>query len=196
MNMFLARTKVALRSFWDETRGSMMVESVLSLPLLFWVTAATFDFFEVHRYKSVREKASFTVADMISRETSDTGLTSIYLDNAKILFDEITNDDGVNQICVSIVVYDAEQNQFRISWSQIRGTGDLSPLTDANVQNSHDELPVVSDGEEIILVESTSVYQPLFNVGLNDVTIDTRVFTAVRFAPQICYETTTCAHQN
>lgn len=195
MNMLLARAKVTLRSFWEETRGSLMVESVLSLPLLFWVTAATFDFFEVHRYKSVREKASFTVADMISRETADTGLTSIYLDNAKLLFDEITNDDGTNQVRISIVVYDQQTNTFSIAWSQIRGTGSFSPLTDGDVQNAHDELPIVSDGEEIILVESNSVYEPLFNVGLNDVTIETRVFTAVRFSPQICYEDS-CAHQS
>ncbi len=186
--MLMARIKVSLRSFIEETRGSLMVESVISLPLLFWAMAATFDFFEIHRYKSVREKGSFTVADMISRETAAAGLTSIYLDNAKVLFDEITNDDGVNQIRVSVVTYDADLDEYGISWSQVRGTGGLSPLTTGDVKNAHATLPEVSDGEEIILVESTSHYQPLFNVGLNDVTIATRVFSAIRFAPQICYE--------
>lgn len=186
--MLLARLKVSLQSFLEDTRGSLMVESVLSLPLLFWGMAATFDFFEVHRYKSVREKATFTLADMISRETAAAGLTSIYLDNAKILFDEITNDDGINQIRVSVVTYDADADEYGISWSQVRGTGSFAPLTDANVKNSHANLPDVDDGAEIILIESTSKYAPLFNVGLNDVQIDTRVFTAIRFAPQICYE--------
>ncbi|MEO1139973.1 MAG: pilus assembly protein [Pseudomonadota bacterium] len=186
--LLYARVKVSLRSFWDDVTGSLMVETVLAIPLLFWAAAATFDFFEVHRYKSVREKATFTVADMISRETSATGLTSIYLDNTKILFDEISNDDGINQIRISIIIYDADTNTYRISWSETRGTGPFSPLTDGQVQNAHDDLPAVSDGEEIILVESSSVYAPLFNVGLNDVTIGTRVFTAIRFSPQICYE--------
>ncbi|MFN3210137.1 MAG: TadE/TadG family type IV pilus assembly protein [Roseovarius sp.] len=186
--MLMARLKVSLRSFFEETRGSLMVESVLSLPLLFWGMAATFDFFEIHRYKSVREKASFTVADMISRETAAVGITSIYLDNTKILFDEITNDDGVNQIRVSVVTYDADVDEYGISWSKVRGTGSMGELTSADVKDAHDRLPDVSDGEEIILVESTSTYTPLFNVGLNDVTIDTRVFSAIRFASQICYE--------
>lgn len=186
--MLMARIKVSLRSFFEETRGSLMVESVISLPLLFWGMAATFDFFEIHRYKSVREKASFTVADMISRETAAAGLTSIYVDNLKVLFDEITNDDGVNQIRVSVVSYDADDDEYGIVWSQVRGTGPKGELTSAEVKNSHATLPEVADGEEIILVESTSNYAPLFNVGLDDVTIRTRVFSAIRFAPQICYE--------
>ncbi|WP_428511954.1 TadE/TadG family type IV pilus assembly protein [Roseovarius sp.] len=186
--MLMARLRVSLRSFLEDTRGLVTVETVLSMPLLFWAMTATFDFFEIHRYKSVREKGTFTIADMISRETRAGGLTSIYLDNAKILFDEITNDDGVNQIRVSIVSFDADDDEYRIVWSQVRGTGPMAKLTTAQVKDSHDSLPDVSDGEEIILVESTSSYQPLFNVGLNDVTIGTRVFSAIRFAPQICYE--------
>lgn len=186
--MLLARLKVALRQFREDTRGSLMVESVMSLPLLFWGIAATYDFFEIHRYKSVREKATFTLADMISRETAAAGITSIYLDNAKILFDEITNDDGVNQIRVSVVTYDADVDEYGISWSKIRGTGPLNELTDGDVKSAHATLPDVADGEEIILVEAHSKYEPLFNVGLNDVTIGTRVFSAIRFAPQICYE--------
>lgn len=186
--MLYARFKTFLQSFWEDARGTLTVEAVITVPLLFWATAATFDFFEVHRYKSVREKATFTVADMISRETSSTGLTSIYLDNAKILFDEISNDDGANQLRVSVISYDADEDEYSVAWSQIRGVGKLTQLTDGDVRNAHDTLPSVDDGEEIILVESTSKYEPLFNVGLNDVVIDTRVFTAIRFAPQICYE--------
>ena len=186
--MLLARLKVSLHSFLEDTRGLITVESVLTIPLLFWAMAATFDFFEIHRYKSVREKGTFTIADMISRETRASGLTSIYLDNAKILFDEITNDDGVNQIRVSVVNYSDNTNEYDISWSQVRGTGPMVPLTDADVKNAHATLPEVDHGEEVILVESTSSYQPLFNVGLNDVTIDTRVFSAIRFTSQVCYE--------
>ncbi|QFT99007.1 hypothetical protein FIU85_16965 [Roseovarius sp. THAF8] len=186
--MLMARLKVSLRSFLEDTRGLITVETVLSMPLLFWAMTATFDFFEIHRYKSVREKGTFTIADMISRETRAGGLTSIYLDNAKILFDEITNDDGVNQIRVSVVKYSDHKKEYSIAWSQVRGTGPLVPLTDGDVKNAHATLPDVNHGEEVILVESTSSYQPLFNVGLNDVTIGTRVFSAIRFTAQVCYE--------
>lgn len=186
--MFYARLKVALSSFWEETRGSIMVESVLSLPLLFWCMAATYEFFEVHRYKSAREKATYTLADMISREQSNTGITAVYLDNALTLFNQISNDDGINQIRVSVIRFDELNNKYEISWSQVRGTGSLNALTTGDVADAHAELPILDHGEEVILVESRSNYDPLFDVGLAEIDVETRIFTAIRFAPQVCFE--------
>ena len=186
--MLYARLKVAVTSFWEETRGSIMIESVITLPLLFWCMAATYEFFEVHRYKSAREKATYTIADMISREQANTGVTSIYMDNALTLFNQISNDDGINQLRVSVIRYDDINNKFRISWSQVRGTGSMNALTDADVADAQDELPILDHGEEVILVESKSNYDPLFDVGLADINVETRIFTAVRFAPQVCFE--------
>ncbi|SLN32152.1 hypothetical protein PEL8287_01508 [Roseovarius litorisediminis] len=176
-----------LRSFRDDTRGSLMVETVITLPILFWALTATYDLFELHRYKSVREKATFTIGDMISREQDY--LTTTYIDNTKALFDEITNDNGVNQIRISIVKYDQNIDKYKISWSEVRGTGGLVALTDADVANAHDRIPVLDHGKEVILIESNSVFHSLFNIGLKkDLRIDTRTFTTIRFAPQICLE--------
>lgn len=186
--MLIARMKVVWSEYWEDTRGSMMVESVLSLPLLFWVMAATFEFFEVHRYKSAREKATYTVADILSRENSAVGITSTYLDNALVLFNEMSNDDATNQIRVSVVRFNGTDNKYEISWSHTRGTGPMTPLTTSDVQNAHATLPILDNGEEVVLVESESHYKPLFDVGLEDFVIDTRLFTAIRFAPQLCYE--------
>ncbi len=79
--MYFTRFKDLLKRFRDDDSGTIMVETVISLPLLVWTIAATYEFFEVHRYKSVREKASYTVADMLSREQSV--VTDVYVDNTK-----------------------------------------------------------------------------------------------------------------
>lgn len=184
--MLLTRLKFMLAEFRDDTRGTIMVEAVISLPLLFWCLAATFEFFEVHRYKSVREKASYTIADMISREQDV--VTDVYIDNAKILFDEITNDDGFNQIRISIVQYNGGNDTYFVAWSEVRGTGSLNALTDGDVSTSHSTLPIMGDGEQVIVIELISEYDPLFDVGLGSgINIDTRVFTSLRFAPQVCF---------
>ena len=179
--------KQFLSRFREDSRGTITVEAVITLPLLVWMLAATFEFFEVHRFKSTREKGTYTIADMISRETTE--LTPAYIDNAQVLFDEISNDKGVNQIRISVVQYDVDADEYKIAWSQVRGTGDLLELQDADVAAAHDTLPTLADGQQVIVVESTADYQPLFTVGLtNDIEINTRVFTAIRFAPQVCYD--------
>lgn len=188
--MFFTLLKLKLAQFRDDVRGSIMVETVITLPLLFWTMAATYEFFEVHRYKSIREKATYTIADMISREQDVVNAT--YIDNAMVLFNEISNDDGVNQIRVSIVQYNEGDDKYEISWSEVRGTGSLNALTNADVANAHSTLPIMADGEQVIVVESVSNYDPLFNVGLGSgVPMDTRVFTSIRFAPQICFDACT-----
>ncbi|WP_338548787.1 TadE/TadG family type IV pilus assembly protein [Roseovarius phycicola] len=187
--MLYARFKVAMRSFWNETRGSFTVESVIAIPLLFWATAATFEFFEVHRYKSAREKATYAIADMISRETSQAGLTSVYMDNALTMFDAISNDEGANQIRVSVVQYDQIEDIYEIVWSEIRGQEfTLEQLETSDVEDDHDRLPIVDHGDQIIVVESNSFYEPLFGIALDRLLVDTRMFTSIRFAPQVCYE--------
>lgn len=187
--MPIARLKSVLSRFRDDCAGSFTVELVPLVPLIFMVIAGGYEYFEVHRYKAVREKATYTVADMISRETSNEGVTTIYLDNMLTLMNLITNDDGIGQMRVSVVKYDADEDEYAISWSHVRGSGTFVPLTDADVAQSHAELPTLNDGEEVIVVETLSEYDPVFNAGLTDpMTITTRRFTAIRFTPQVCFE--------
>ncbi|KRS18831.1 TadE/TadG family type IV pilus assembly protein [Roseovarius indicus] len=179
--------KHLLKTFRDDERGSFMVESVIAFPLLFWTLCATYEFFEVHRYKSVRIKATYTVADLLSREQSVVNET--YMDNVKILFDEISNDAGNNQVRVTIVRYDADDDQYDVAWSKVRGTGRMRELRSADTASQHDRLPVMNDGEEVIVVESVSEYDSLFGLVFSEkINIDTRVFTSLRFAPQLCFE--------
>lgn len=184
-------TQRVIRRFCGERDGSVMVETVICLPLLIWALVATWEFFEVHRYRSAREKATYTIADMYSREVL--GINDTYVDNTMSLFDGITNDNGVNQIRVSVVRYDADEDEYFIRWSETRGDGDMTPLQTSDVSASHATLPLMNDGEDLILVEAMSTYRPLFNVGLGDgVLIDTRIFTKPRFTGQVCYEGEAC----
>lgn len=182
--MIGARLKYLLQRFRDETRGSFTVESVIALPLLFWTIAATFEFFEVHRYKSVREKATYTIADMISREQAV--IDDTYIDNTKVLFDSIVTDTGTNQLRVSIIRYDANDDVYKVFWSEVRGQGPMFALEDADIAQSQDQFPTMEDGEDVIVVESVSNYDSLFDLVLKDtIRIETRVFTSIRFASQI-----------
>jgi len=143
--------------------------------------------FEVHRYSSARDKASYTIADIISREMLP--ITPTYLTNAKSVFDTITNDNGQNALRVSIIKYDADEDEYSIKWSEVRGTSKLVALTTADVRTAHARLPMMRDGEELIVVDSLSHYPPMFDVWFGDnMQVATHVITSPRFAPQINWE--------
>ncbi|RKF16531.1 pilus assembly protein [Roseovarius spongiae] len=176
-----------LKRFRSDEAGTVTVEAVICLPLLFWAIMASFEFFELHRYNSARDKATYTIADMISREMQS--VSPSYLDNAKTVFDTIADDNGENEIRVSVIKYDADADRFTVVWSQTRGQGPLEPLTTQQMQDAHGSLPIMGDGEEVIVMESRSIYPPLFDVGIGGNTaIETRVLTSPRFAPQIVWD--------
>lgn len=174
-----------LAAFRDETRGTMTVEMVVTLPLLIWAMVATYEFFEIHRYQSVRDKATYTIADMLSRE--EIGINDIYIDNSMTLFDQITNDAGVNQLRISVVAFVEEDNEYVTQWSEVRGTGGFAPFEeDAEFPNGAATLPIMNDGEIVILVESNSMYEPLLDLVFRDqIRMGTRVFTSLRFSPDL-----------
>jgi hypothetical protein len=182
--MFRCAPKSWLSKFRTEERGSITIEAVITLPLLIWAVGATYEFFELHRYNSARDKASYTIADMISRENDD--ITPIYLDNAKIVFDTIANDRGANALRVSVIRFDSAEEDYIVKWSQVRGTAALEPLESEDLELAHDILPILRGGQELIVVESESTYPAIFKVGLSDdLTIRTIVKTNPRFVPQV-----------
>ncbi|MFK7940890.1 MAG: TadE/TadG family type IV pilus assembly protein [Roseovarius sp.] len=188
MSMF-TRLKHSLTRFRDDTSGIMTVEMVITLPFLFWMITTSFELFEAHRYKAARVKATYTVADMLSREMLP--VDDVYITSAKTVYDSMTSDNGVTQVRMSVVVYESATETYAVRWSEIRGVGPMSELVDANVQNAHAELPILQGGEELIIVESTSTYEPVFRYpGLNNsYTVNTKVFTGIRFSSQLCWET-------
>lgn len=187
--MLFRRLKSLLCDFRKDTHGSIMVETVIALPMLFWATAATYEFHEVHRYQSAREKATYTIADMISRE--QLAITPNYLDRTLTVFQDMTNDNGQDQIRVSVVEYDEDTEKYHVSWSHTRGTGALDALDDTAINEQTDQLPILIEGQQIILVEAVSVYTPGFKVGLGDaLNVETRIFTAPRLVAQVRYKPT------
>lgn len=173
-----------LRRFWRRDDGSFVVESVIALPLLFLAAMVIYEFFEVHRFNSARDKASYTVADMLSREMGT--VNSTYIDNTKSLFDSIVDDNAGSQLRITEIHYDSDTDRYAVYWSQLRGTGPMVALSTSDIATSHATLPLMSDGEHILLIESVSQYNRMFAAGFSeDMEIKTRVITSPRFVPKI-----------
>ncbi|HKL65543.1 MAG TPA: pilus assembly protein [Roseovarius sp.] len=183
---WLART---LRRLRRDERGTVAVETVLIAPLLILGLFFSYEAYGLFRQQSLREKATYTAADILSRETGV--VTDTYIDNLKSVFDMMSGT-GSAQLRVSVVRYrnDPSQgvDQFDLRWSEVRGAGEMVPLTDAAVRQAHDTFPIMDDGEEIIFVESRGTFTTPVSTGyFNESLLTTRMFVIPRFAPQVCF---------
>lgn len=178
---FLSRK---LRRFRSEERGSIAVETIIILPLLFWTFLALYSFFHSYRLYAVNQKAAYTIADMVSRETNP--VDAEYLTGARSLLRYMTNAE-IEEVAirVSIVYYDAEDGQYHLDWSSI--DGNVSVATNAQVAGWHTQLPDLPDQERVIVVETFQDYDPPFATGLLNRNIANFVFTKPRYAPQVLW---------
>ena len=182
--MLKALTK-RLRRFAAETEGNVTIETVIFLPLMVAVLGATFALHDAFRYKSLNIKAAFTISDAISRQTDP--IDNAYLDGMVELLEYLTRSEGPYSIRVSQVRYNANSGKYLTDWSRTRG--DFDGLTNSDLAQMHDKLPVMLHNERVIVVETATVYEPPFEVpGLMEADLFYNYgFTRPRFAPKVVW---------
>lgn len=174
-----------LRRFRDNERGSIALECVLVLPMLFWAYLSMYSFFHAYRTHSLNIKTAYAIGDAISRET--TPLDSAYLNGVHQMAAYMSWTQADNfAIRITSVKYDADADEYLRDWSQKKGW--MPPLDDAAVEDLRDHLPVMPDGERVVVVETFEKYDPPFNMGLSDHEIHNFVFTRPRYAPRVCFD--------
>lgn len=179
------RLATFLRSFARDTRGFVNVEAVIVFPALLFLFGVGWTYFDAFRQQAVNQKANYVISDMISRETDS--ITNTYIDNARTLLRHLTKASGPDSdLRITVVQYDDDQNGWDVNWS--RTSGDQPVLLDADIPGMAHRLPVGTDGEQLILVETWDVFDPIFNVGLDMFEIRTYSFTRPRYAPQVVFE--------
>ncbi|QFT59251.1 hypothetical protein FIU94_10480 [Sulfitobacter sp. THAF37] len=183
--LFKAGLRSALHGdFMRRQDGSISIEAMIVLPVMFWAFLAMFSIFDAFRTYGINQKAAFTVGDAISRETLP--LDDDYLNGMHSLFEYLSLSEGQSALRVSSIWFDADDNRYRTDWSKTRGG--VTALTSSNVRNWHDKLPVMPDNERVVLVETWSDYTPPFATGLENREIQNFVFTRPRYAPRVCWE--------
>ena len=177
--------KTKLRQFRHNAEGALTVEFVIYAPLLLWLFAAVYTFFDAFRQDTVNLKAAYTISDLISRETSE--LNEDYIDSMHAMTQLLVRSDSSVSLRVSVVRWDEEDDRYYLDWSKVRGAAFVE-WTDATISNVEDDLPTMPDQERVILVETRNDLEPAFNVGLPSLDLDNFVFTRPRFAPLVYFE--------
>lgn len=173
-----------LRQFRSEECGSVTIETAIIFPTLFMVILALFTAFHAFQIYSVNQKAAYTIADMVSRETNpiDPG----YLQGTRKLLSYMTNADIDDvSVRVTLVYYDLDTDTYSFDWSA--GQGDVLAITPEKVAAWNTHLPTLPDQERIIVVETFHYYDPPFDTGLMARTISNFTFTKPRYAAQVLW---------
>ena len=181
--MFIRTLLTKLKSFRDDTKGSVTVEFALMMPLLFWAYVGTYVFFDGYRQSAINLKAAYTVGDMISRETQ--AINNDYMDSMFELTKLLIRTNSDMSLRVTVLRWDEEDNQYYLDWSSARG-GAVA-MTESQLVGVALKLPVMPDEERVILVETWNTWTPAFRVGLEQTSLDNFVFTRPRFAPQVVW---------
>lgn len=173
----------ALRRFRGSEEGSLSIEAVLMFPMLAWSLIGCYVFFDAYHSKTVNLKAAYSISDALSRETGF--VTPSYMTNLDTLQERLTYSGEDTSIRVTVVGFDEPTQSYIVRWSQ--STGAVQPLTTETLQNMVGRLPMVPDGEVVIVVQNWVHYQPVFESVMAAFDFENLVVTRPRFAPQLCW---------
>ncbi|EPX85574.1 TadE/TadG family type IV pilus assembly protein [Salipiger mucosus] len=182
MPAMISALRSRLARFLRADDGNTTLEVVIFVPLMLTIMAATFSLYDAFRYKSLNNKAAYTISDALSRETDP--VDDAYLDGMLEVLKFLTRSDGVYSMRVSMVRYNGTDNVYEAEWSAVRGGFDL--LTSADLPNFSDRLPQLLHNERVIVVETSTMYAPPFTFdALPSQEFYNFVTTRPRFAPKL-----------
>lgn len=191
--------------FLRDERASMSVEAALIAPLLFWGFLATYSYFDLYRVRNVALKSNYAISDLLSREAQT--IDANYLTGVSNLYRYLTRADSSSWVRVSVVycedgcaVSGSENTQDRTlaaDWS--RATPGIPTFSDTDINTHFDEIiPLIADGERVIIVETAMDYQPPFSAeltGIGDQVFNDIVITRPRFSQQLCFDGVGCGEE-
>jgi len=173
-----------LHDFAADESGTVLPEAVIVLPSMFWAYLATFVWFDAFRSETEYMKAAYAMADAVSREVSP--ITDNYMDSMSKMLDFMTSSPRDVQLRVSIICWSENQQKYSVAWSQTRGGASKQDNNTINNYEAH--LPNFKQGDQVILLETFTRWEPAFNMGLKPREIYNAIVTRPRFAPQVKWD--------
>ena len=180
-----------LRNYWKDERGLLSLELVIIVPLMLFWFAGTFVFFNAFHKWLKGVKANYTVADLLSRQTSTNNNFIYALDG---VFDSIseTRDAGNSYFVVTALQWhdhDDDPNtdlEMAIIWSEATNTAQQVP-TGVAIEDIEDRMPTyVPEHDQVLYIQSYTPYTPLFDwVGIPPIVFENDMVATLRFSPQL-----------
>lgn len=165
-----------LRQFRDDEGAFISVETILIMPLLMWVFMALFVYWDAFRAENTSVKASYVLADMISRENA--AVNAAYVNGMHLVFRYMVDTQEDTWIRVTSVQFRQSDNSYRVLWSRTTNATRAPIHTHATMAVNRPRLPNLADTDTVIVVETWRRFTPPFMVGLDRRTFNE--FTVMR----------------
>lgn len=177
-----------LKNFIRREDGSYSVEAVLVFPILLWVLVATFVFWDVFKLRNNAVTATYTLADMISRQTEE--IDPAFLSGLDDVFTAVVGAEVPMDMRVTVMRMDVgsdpvtDPTELALVWSH--GTDGMPQYVDP--VSLEDNIPILAVGATLILVETVVTWTPPLASILPETELGSRVFASPRFVPQILFD--------
>ncbi len=171
-----------LLDFARDERGVLTIEAVIMLPVLIFLFVAGFAYFDAYRREAQIDRASYAVSDLLSRREDVLDPTD--LEGLQDLFEALTRS-APNATYMRFSELHRTPAGIAVVWSY--ATDDQLALTTPRAQGLLRRIPTLAAGERVTLVESFSIEEPFFAVGLRDRIVTTAVPTRQRYAPRLVF---------
>jgi len=177
--------------------GSVTVEFLMSLPLLIWAFVALFSFWDVYSSRNVVQKAAFVVADTLARTPGS--VTTAYIDGLLKYQNYLIGQTANSKLRISSIRWNLTNQAYEVSWSYSPKNA-LALRNNASLIGVQSSLPILSQFEDVLLVESWIGYDPPIAAGLigslptGIVPSGFNEFNVMRprFIPKVCITTLPC----
>lgn len=190
MKRLLSRLPRPLRRFVRREDGTVIAEALIVLPVLLWAYLGLFVYWDAFRSLNSLQKASYTISDMLSR--SETGISTSYITGLKKVLEYLIDRDKSSVMRVTSVSWSSVNNRFEVHWSRTTDAVAMPVQTTATLQTYANQIPIMSVGDYVVIVEVQMPYTPHFNVGLTNQIFSEFIVTRPRFLPCIPMDNVSC----
>ena len=170
--------------FTRDERGSYSMELMILFPMLVFGYMGMFVFFDAFRQQNANLKASYTLSDILSRQTNP--VDQSWMTGLNQMLDYLTASNHPTYLRTTTVYWDENRQQHVKIWSE--GSFGVAGLSQDEVDRElTPKIPMMAHADTAIVVETFMMYEPLINVGIGPTEFHNVVVTSPRFSGHLCW---------
>lgn len=160
------RSCVLLQGLYRSQSGTITVESVIILPILFFGLMATYAYHDSYRHKSWAVKGNYAVSDYLSRVkmVDQNGINGL-----NKLFGYMSQSSKGSWLRVTLIQCDDDcdndDKELELEWSHVSSPNGPQPHTEESLEDFvRQYVPVMYEDQFALVVETSASYKPVFPV--------------------------------